>query len=610
MPKREPLTDHPALLAEWDYDLNEISPAELTSGSGKKCWWKCKEGHSWEAVVGDRVQKGSGCHFCSGQRVLPENSIASTHEALLAEWDYSKNEKPPQDYSAGSSRKVWWKCAKGHSWDTAVINRTKKQTGCPYCSNYYASEDNSIRNLLPHLLAEWHPTKNDPLTPDSVVAGSAKRIWWRCERGHEWRAAAASRKSGTGCPFCTNQSSRGEMRILAELSYFFDDLISRKKFSGHEVDIFVPSLNVGIEFDGRYYHRNSIAKDTKKNAALTKKGITLIRVREPGLEKIGDCDLILDSKEPSKQEIDRLFEMLSSFGELMGLSDYKGKEGFVNQELFQIYIDAFPNPLPGSSINETHPESNEYWDFEKNFPLTPKNFSSGSDFKAWWRCSKGHQTKAAVHSKLKKLSACLVCSKKSSDHFDFEDSVAHNFPEIANQWHPEKNGELTPDRISKGSTKVVWLVCQFGHEWNGPMYAYSAKKGCVECRSLAHCFPEILKFWDYEANAMQPEKIGRQSAKSVAWRCEKGHRFYRIVNVATKKDGLRCPVCRSLSVAKPHLLKEWDYEKNAGLLPSEVTIGSKRKVWWVCPQGHSYQASVAHRTAVRPTGCPKCYFKD
>lgn len=40
--------------------------------------------------------------------------------------------------------------------------------------------------------------------------------------------------------------------------------------------------------------------------------------------------------------------------------------------------------------------------------------------------------------------------------------------------------------------------------------------------------------------------------------------------------------------------------------PSEVTSGSKCKVWWICPKGHSYQADVNKRTGKKPTGCPYC----
>ena len=52
---------------------------------------------------------------------------------------------------------------------------------------------------------------------------------------------------------------------------------------------------------------------------------------------------------------------------------------------------------------------------------------------------------------------------------------------------------------------------------------------------------------------------------------------------------------------------EWDYQKNGSLLPSMVTSGSDKKLWWICGQNHSYQASISSR--VRGRGCPYCSGK-
>jgi hypothetical protein len=54
------------------------------------------------------------------------------------------------------------------------------------------------------LVDEWHPTKNLPLTADTVVAGTGRKLWWRCieDPSHEWTASGANRVKGRGCPFC------------------------------------------------------------------------------------------------------------------------------------------------------------------------------------------------------------------------------------------------------------------------------------------------------------------------------------------------------------------------------------------------------------------------
>ena len=57
----------------------------------------------------------------------------------------------------------------------------------------------------PLLVAEWHPTKNKNKFPDDYLHKSNKKIWWKCEYGHEWEAAIYSRVSGNGCPYCGHQ---------------------------------------------------------------------------------------------------------------------------------------------------------------------------------------------------------------------------------------------------------------------------------------------------------------------------------------------------------------------------------------------------------------------
>ena len=55
----------------------------------------------------------------------------------------------------------------------------------------------------------------------------------------------------------------------------------------------------------------------------------------------------------------------------------------------------------------------------------------------------------------------------------------------------------------------------------------------------------------------------------------------------------------------PHLVKEWHPTKNGELTPNDLTHGSGKKVWWLCPKNHSYDAKISNRTA-NQSGCPYC----
>ncbi len=61
---------NPDLAKEWHPTKNEdLNPEDVTSGSNKKVWWLCNEGHEWEAQINSR-NSGRGCPYCSGRRKL------------------------------------------------------------------------------------------------------------------------------------------------------------------------------------------------------------------------------------------------------------------------------------------------------------------------------------------------------------------------------------------------------------------------------------------------------------------------------------------------------------------------------------------------------------
>ena len=65
---------------------------------------------------------------------------------------------------------------------------------------------------------------------------------------------------------------------------------------------------------------------------------------------------------------------------------------------------------------------------------------------------------------------------------------------------------------------------------------------------------------------------------------------------------------RSLAASNPDLVKEWDYDKNAPLTPDNIARAAKKKVWWKCAKGHSWEASINNRTS-NGRGCPYCAGK-
>lgn len=211
-------TNSTELLKEWDSPQNgDDHPWDMPFGSHKKVWWKCKEGHEWQAIIKSRVQ-GCGCPVCSDRVIIVGiNDLKTSYPAIAAEWHPTKNgDVLPTSVSAGTRRKYWWRCEQGHEWNAAVSSRTRG-SGCPVCAGKQVAKGfNDLASLFPELAKEWVIEKNLPLTPESVTPYSNKRVWWRCERGHEWQAYIPSRtSSSSGCPYCTGRKVLAGFNDLA-----------------------------------------------------------------------------------------------------------------------------------------------------------------------------------------------------------------------------------------------------------------------------------------------------------------------------------------------------------------------------------------------------------
>lgn len=212
----------PEIAAQWDLKKNApLRPEQVAQYSNRKVWWLCPKGHSYEMAVSSRTHRGRGCPFCSGKRILPqENSLAALRPDLAAQWDSMKNgQLKPENVSCGFKRKVWWQCKYGHSWQAAVYSRASSHTGCPYCAGRNVLKGfNDLQSRYPQIAATWDTEKNTPLQPDEVTTHSNRRVWWRCSKGHSYRAPIVARTyKQNGCPYCAGRKVLPGFNDLATL---------------------------------------------------------------------------------------------------------------------------------------------------------------------------------------------------------------------------------------------------------------------------------------------------------------------------------------------------------------------------------------------------------
>ena len=552
------LSSYHHLVKEWHPTKNgKLTPNDFTHGSKKKVWWLCPNGHSYEAKSNSRVAGKTGCPYCSGRKVSKDNNLQVNYPEIAREWHPAKNnDLTPKDVTFGSSKKVWWLCDNGHAFSSSVNRRTSMRTSCPYCQGRAVGDDNNLMATHPSIAKEWDELKNKKLHPSNVTYGSKKKVWWLCPKGHSYQMVIKNRTiQNQSCPKCTKQSSEQEVRILSELKWVFKGVKSRYKFDGKEVDVFLPSINIGIEFDGSYWHKDKKDSDTEKDKYLASKGIQIIRVRQYPLEAISKNDIIVSNKQLSKTDIDDILKRINLISENNNQSkidEYLSKKSFVNEEVFREYKSYFPSPLPEHSLAKLHPLTSSEWDKEKNHPIVPSGFTPGSSYKVWWLCPKGHGYEAVIANRTRGT-GCPYCSGRKTNK---ENSLLMTHPSVASEWDNIKNGNLTSSDVTYGSEKKAY------------------------------------------------------------WLCPKGHSYLSSVKTRVKSTNLGCPYCNgkktskenSLQVVFPEIAMEWHPTKNGKFTPVGVTRASDKKVWWICQKGHSYEAVVKNRT-INKSGCPYCAGK-
>ena len=414
--KRGSLADkNPDLAREWHPIKNgALSPHDISVNSPERVWWQCLKDkrHEWDAPINSR-NSGSGCPVCSGHKLVKGiNDLATIRPDLAAQLHPTKNgDLKPTNIIAGTDKNVWWQCEKGHEWQARINNRINGNN-CPICIGKKVLVGyNDLATVMPSLAREWHPTKNKNLTPQDVVAGSNKKVWWQCERGHEWETSVSHRTNGRRCPKCFGES-KTSFPEQAIFFYFLQVTAAYNRYmidSKTEIDIYLPEYKVGIEYDGAYFHKGEQAelREKRKQEKLDQLGITLIRVRE------------LEGK----------------------TSEYTiySKPGANDTELTQTIKNLFDLVTRLLHIS-----------FDVDIDITRDR---------------------------NKIYEQYIQSEK-------ENSLAIANPDLAQEWHPTKNGELLPEYVSAYSNKKVWWQCKEGHEWQASVNTRNKGHGCKICNNL------------------------------------------------------------------------------------------------------------------------------
>jgi DNA-directed RNA polymerase subunit RPC12/RpoP len=508
-----PLPAH--LLAEWVTDLNDRDPSAMTGGSDYKAWWRCSTcGHEWQASVSNRVTHGSGCRVCAGRkrsearsRPAPGQSLMDLYPELADQWDATRNgDLTPADIHPGTACKFWWLCLDcGRSYQTTPVSRTTRGSGCQSCSwlkrgqlRSMPPEGGSLADLRPEIAAEWHPTRNDPLRPEDVKAGSNRKVWWQCSEGHEWRTMVGSRTTGRRCPECLlHSTSAQQIRLAAELSALGFPVSDRHRpieVAGRRpvrADIVLADWKLVIELDGAFWHADQIEADITQTRALIDAGWRVLRLREgdlPGLN-VGELHARVPSYADAYTLACAVIDRLARVGlTVPGVEEYRaaGKPIATRESDAQIRM---PREV---SVASEFPDVAAEWHPTKN-TTTADRVPPFSNEKAWFRCGTcGCEWESIISNRTNLGQGCPPCGcirqgvKRATPKPG--QSLADRHPEVAAIWHPTLNGDVTPADINPGSNTNRWWLCpRCGKDFKST--PHNRRKSPQLCPTCSHSHP-------------------------------------------------------------------------------------------------------------------------
>lgn len=639
------VTVAPKIVEEWHPSKNaHVLPNEINGHSHLKVWWLCGEcGFEWQTAVYNRVS-GKGCPVCSKKKqgtskvkniIKESGSFGEHYPHLLDDWDYDKNSVSPFSITKNSTKRVWWLCKKcKHSWQTTVSHRTLRNQGCPACYGKVVTEKNNLGVTHPGILKVWNYSRNIDISPIDVTSGSNKKVWWVCDKSHEWQATVAAITRGGTCPICCGQQVLAGYNDLATVNPQLakewhptknGKLLPAQFTVGSTREKIWWICSHGHEYQARIAQRSKGSGcpicDKERKTSFPEQAIFYYL----GLHAKAENRYLFDGK----IEIDVFLPEYNIGIEYDGYYYHKGTEARIKEDKKDMLLRK-----KGVRIIRVKEVENlqDYADTEN---VIFCKYNSGYTF-----------LKGVIERLISRIgiivdrefiesidiNATTTTILSAFIQYEKDNSLAVKSPAVAAEWHPKRNGYVTPEMISHASGRKAWWLGKCGHEWQMSVDNRQHGMGCPVCANkrvligfndLQTTHPKIAEEWDYSKNGTAlPTAITYGSTKKVWWICSEGHSYQ--ATPSNRSRGKGCPICGKLKGTRnrhinhikshdcldathPILCKEWSQELNEEITPDMVTHGSDLKVWWKCDKGHSYQSTVANRVAGK--GCPICAGK-
>lgn len=413
----------------------------------------------------------------------------------------------------------------------------------------------SLIEFNPTVMQEWDYEKNIVL-PEAFRPISRDKVWWKCNKGHSWQAAVFSRvKNGCGCPYCSGRLAVPGVNDLATLR---PDLLKTWDYELNTID--PTTVSPGSEKEAHWVCEKGHKWTTK-------------------IYSRGTCN----SGCPC------------CFGRLV----IEGE----------------------NDLATLRPDLASEWDYKKNGKLLPTQVKAFSSRKVYWKCAYGHEWKAVISSRSHGCN-CPTCGNTGTSRY--EQGIAFYLEQITE----------VQQRVKLFGKEIDVYLPKYnaGVEYNGIFHKSNAFAG-TRCKDQEkdkvltengvfmlyiiddeNCQSDDRHFY-YKEKTLDSNFDNALKQVCNALYNKTGDSVFLNLDINSQRDSIQIrersnlnKKANSMLTTNPEVAKEWDYKKNGILHPVMFTAHSKEKIWWKCPEGHSYNSIIANR-CIHHSGCPYCANK-
>jgi len=341
------------------------------------------------SAVPSSLLRGHGCKYC-GKKQASQKRRKTNEEFLKQLAEKNPGVLPLEEY-VNFSTAIRCQCVCGNTWSTTPSHLLSGQK-CRQCQTsqtdrrniYHSGKRKSNEQFQKELLIA-----NPTIEALEEYTGIKNKMLFRCKDcGYEWRGWPRSQLRGQGCRKCQKRWSTSfpEQAIYYYIRKEYSDAINsyRNGLGKSEIDIYIPSKRMGIEYDGRNWHRNSFQKECDKYNRCKSLGIELIRIRESELQ--GDvsqiCDYFIASEYGHTKRFNSLDNCISELMEFL-----KVQRSVDTQRDKLSIMEQYYSSLHDKSLGVLYPELSEEWYQPKNGTITPFMVLPKSNESFWWECS-------------------------------------------------------------------------------------------------------------------------------------------------------------------------------------------------------------------------------